>query len=278
MKKSIIIICSIVFLAFSSVAIVYLNQGDYTLQHSEQQNTKSTDDPSSVNNSNGSNTKRFISRMFDNEPAFHLAIESRFNATISKEKLLSATSIHNLVPKGSTDGILSFADLKISKLVNEDLRMEVGNSGKLNASQLALLHSLDYSNNFSVESIVTRKNETSGEIEVESFVYYITVVPETEAFYEGSKADLINYFQKNSVNLTAGIKSEEFSPGKVRFTITKYGKIDKVEWESTSGNTAIDLKMLELLKELPGNWTPATNAKGEKVDQELILSFGSVGC
>jgi hypothetical protein len=33
-----------------------------------------------------------------------------------------------------------------------------------------------------------------------------------------------------------------------------------------------------LANNLPGKWQPAENAKGEKVDQVLVLSFGIVGC
>ena len=28
----------------------------------------------------------------------------------------------------------------------------------------------------------------------------------------------------------------------------------------------------------PRAWQPAENAKGEKVDQELVISFGAMGC
>ena len=36
--------------------------------------------------------------------------------------------------------------------------------------------------------------------------------------------------------------------------------------------------MIELIYKIPGTWQPAENAKGEKIDQELVLSFGLMGC
>ena len=39
-----------------------------------------------------------------------------------------------------------------------------------------------------------------------------------------------------------------------------------------------DKKMIELITNLPGKWAPAENQKGEKVDQELVISFGLMGC
>ena len=277
MKKSVIILSS-VLLAFSSVAIVYLNQGNSTFQNQQERNTERKELPEMPANFKVINPDYLKRRLNVDHQEFHLAIESRFNATISKEKLETALSIHNLVPKGSTDGIRSFQNVKISKLVKEDMRIELGNNGKLNPNQMDLLRSLAYSDNFCVEATIQRENELTGEIKQDFFVYYITVVPETESSYEEGHDALLNHFRTKSEPLTAGIKVDELQAGKVRFTITKEGKIDAVEWESTSGNTEIDLRMLELLNELPGKWIPATNAKGEKVDQELILSFGSMGC
>jgi len=36
--------------------------------------------------------------------------------------------------------------------------------------------------------------------------------------------------------------------------------------------------MIKLIKNLPGDWKPAENYKGELMDQELVVSFGLMGC
>lgn len=277
MKKGVIIL-SIVLLAFSSVAIVYLNQGDSIREKQHEPYLDEDELPSAQSNFSVIPSNHLKNKLISDVQGFQLAIEPRFNSTITKEKLETALSIHNLVPKGTTEGILSFQNVKISKLVKEDMRVELGINGKLNRNQLDLLHSLAYSDNFCVEASIQRENEHTGEIEHEFFIHYITVVPKTEATYVDGHDALINHFRTKSEPLTAGIKMDELQQGRVRFTITKYGKIDTVEWESTSGKTEIDLRMLEILQELPGKWIPATNANGENVDQELILSFGSIGC
>lgn len=275
MKKSVIIL-STVLLAFSSAAIVYLNQGKSDLSNEQEVLSEREELPSTYVHVITPNTLK--NKFASEDQGFYLAIDSRFIATISKEKLQRATSIYNLVPEESTKGIVSFEDVKISKLVKEDMRTESGKNGKLNPDQLQLLQSFDYSNNFCVEAMMNRKNENTGEMEKILFVYYITVVPETETSYEEGQTALISYFKKRTEALTIGKESNEFQAGKVRFTVTKDGKIDAIELESTSGNSAIDQTMLDSLKDLPGNWTPATNTKGEKVDQQLVLSFGSMGC
>jgi hypothetical protein len=36
--------------------------------------------------------------------------------------------------------------------------------------------------------------------------------------------------------------------------------------------------MIELVKAIPGTWEAATNSNGDKVEQELVFSFGTIGC
>ena len=36
--------------------------------------------------------------------------------------------------------------------------------------------------------------------------------------------------------------------------------------------------MIQLIKNTPDQWVPAENEKGEKVEQELVVSFGLMGC
>jgi hypothetical protein len=40
----------------------------------------------------------------------------------------------------------------------------------------------------------------------------------------------------------------------------------------------LDKEVLELIVKMPGNWEPAENANGEKVEQELVFAFGIIGC
>ena len=51
-----------------------------------------------------------------------------------------------------------------------------------------------------------------------------------------------------------------------------------VKLDGASGYLSINNRMIELINKAPGKWNPAENAKGEKVDQELAVSFGLRGC
>ena len=56
------------------------------------------------------------------------------------------------------------------------------------------------------------------------------------------------------------------------------GAVEQVKLERSSGYPAIDKVMIELIQNAPHKWSPATNAQGEAVDQELVISFGQLGC
>ena len=67
-------------------------------------------------------------------------------------------------------------------------------------------------------------------------------------------------------------------PGKVFFTVTTTGEIENIKVVQTSGYDSLDEKMVDVIKSLPSNWTSAKDANGTPVDQELVVSFGKMGC
>lgn len=67
-------------------------------------------------------------------------------------------------------------------------------------------------------------------------------------------------------------------PAKLYFTVTKDGAISNVSLDRISGYVPMDEAMIDLLKNVPGSWQPAENAEGEKVDQELVITFSMSGC
>ena len=107
---------------------------------------------------------------------------------------------------------------------------------------------------------------------------YLAVVPEKQAEYEGGKDALMEYLEENSKEARASIQMDELQPFKLFFTVTKKGTIENVKLDGTSGYLSINNTMIELITKAPGKWKPAENSKGEKVDQELVVSFGLMGC
>jgi len=65
---------------------------------------------------------------------------------------------------------------------------------------------------------------------------------------------------------------------KLYFTINTDGEVSNIYQDDDCGFDKIDRAMLELLKNLPGKWVTAENAACQKMEQELVISYGLVGC
>lgn len=211
-------------------------------------------------------------------PDLFYGIDNRYVTSITKEKLHNAKSIIDILPTKATQSRESYQNARVSILYNDTETTEVGNGEVLNAAQLELLQSTDYSNNISVSSIGSKKNASTGELEEDSLIYYITIIPEKVAEFTGGHDALIAYLKENSKDKIAIIKEDKLQPGKVSFTVTKKGTIANVKLTSTSGYTSVDNALIDLITDMPANWQPATNSSGDKVDQELVFFFGLQGC
>ena len=210
-------------------------------------------------------------------------IDSRFMATISKENLHKATSVVDVVPKESEWSKVSFLNMTVAVLQDGGEIHEVGDNEVFNEDQIKLLQSIDYSTHFYLKGRGKRKGagpdglKDNKEDEFD-FAYYLTVIPEKEAEYTAGYDALITYLKRKSKEATAIIEQDKIQPGRVNFTVTKTGAIENVLLDSSSGYPSVDKKMVGLISNLPKKWNPATNSKGEKVDQELVFFFGVQGC
>jgi hypothetical protein len=204
-------------------------------------------------------------------------VDSRFLATITKENLNKATSVLDIVPKKAKGWWkTSFHTVTISILQEGAEIQETGNNKTLNASQIKLLKTTNYSTNFYIKARGYDTHPETGRME--DYAYYFTIIPEKEAAYISGHSVLINYLKENSKDKTVIIKKDKLKSGKVSFTVTKKGLVSNVKLISTSGYPTIDKVLLELITKIPGKWEPAENHKGKKVDQELVFSFGRRGC
>lgn len=216
---------------------------------------------------------------------FVYKVESRFNATITKEDLHSAKTIIDILPDDATTTLSDYQTVKVVLLGDGNETAEAGIDEVLNTAQLSLLQTADYSTDFYIRANCKNsspgcRSKAVGPLYSEDYdlVYYLSVIPEKEAEYKGGKTALIDYLKQGSSEEVANRKAGNVLPGKVRFMVSRTGEIGKVKLESSCGHTPIDDKMIELIQSMPGGWEPAANTNGEKVDQELIFSFGILGC
>ena len=204
-------------------------------------------------------------------------VESRFMTTVTKEKLHHAKSILDIVPEEANWKAKNFRTVTVGVLQKgSDDILVMGNNKMLDAGQTMLLKTTDYSSDILVRCGTQEVYDMTGRVETD--VYYMTVVPENEATYAGGHEVLIEYIKEQSKAATAIITQDKLKAGKVRFTITKNGAINNVHLESTSGYDSVDENLIDIVRNMPGNWNPATNSKGEGVQQELVFFFGLMGC
>lgn len=166
-------------------------------------------------------------------------------------------------------------------IVIDDKRSEIretGNSNALNDAQLNLLRSSAVSTNFVVKTEYEFKNNLTGKSEFSYNTPHLTIVPEKQAEYLLGKKALLSFLKNHNKENTANLDEDKLQPAKLYFTVSKDGSITDKHLDRTSGFKNIDKTMIDLMDQLPSTWIPAENAKGEKVDQELVVSFGMVGC
>ena len=253
MKKSILIItAAIIALSFS--AFSYINW----------------------NNSNGGIVKT-INKLEDSE--FFYDLGPRFDG-VTKGELAKAESILDFLSEAQAPPVESFKSVTII-IVDHERPTNIRVSGVddiLTEKQLDLLQSADYSTHFSVRAEYKGINEESGVLDDKKFNPYLTIVPEKQAIYINGKESLLQYLRANNKKNLIYLEKDKIRPAMLKFVVNKDKTISNIRMSNHSGYPSMDETMIDLLRNAPGQWAPAENAKGEKVDQELVISFGMVGC
>ena len=201
---------------------------------------------------------------------------------IKKATIDKVNSLADFLDK---DVIASIERIKsVAVIIYEDEQRtdtrEIGYSLKFTPAQLNLLRSSNYSTNFLIKAEYQEINSTSGMFENNYASPHLTIVPEKQPQYSEGKEALKIFLRDNSLEARnqAQVEPEKLKPAKLFFTVTKEGRIEHVRLDRSSNYPTVDNKMINLIKNTPGTWIPAENYKGEKVDMELVVSFGLMGC
>ena len=168
MKKSILIFCAVI-MTFSLMAFGYMNLSETTTIKEKTVSKKME-----IVNSNFSNP--WNTEATDIDLIYN--VESRFIATITKADLDKARSIVDILPQKATESVLSFEDVRISILSENNLsaeKTEEGENSILTIAQISLLQSVDYSTNIRIECYGKKKNLFDGKLISNKIIYYMTI-------------------------------------------------------------------------------------------------------
>jgi len=269
MKKSLIVIAVVI----STLSLTAYSYSNFEKPKTIKQTQK---------NDSGVNIKfDILSSIRKNQDFdFIYNVQSRFNTTISKEKIQNAKTIIDLLPKEATENLETFTNVLVAKtiLVKDKDIEEWGENENLNNNQKKLLENLNYSENYYINADCVKKNTTNGTLESYRLVYYLTIVPEREAQYLMGQDALIDYLKEGSKKEASSTTKDNLKPGQINFTVSPEGLVYKVEISNSSNYEKLDEKMIELITNMPGLWKPASNFKGENIDQELVFFYGMQGC
>lgn len=269
MKKKIIILCA-VFITLSITAFNVINKKASGIDALDTSETKKI----AVNTKTTKASAESISDVFVYD------IGPRF-APVKMETVKNATSIYDFIDRKNLQWMktLKSVNLIIIEGERQSEIQAIGYTEDLTQEQIKILKAADYSSHFNIRAEFEEINQNTGILEDRHDSPHLTVVPEKQAKYSQGIKALKSFLRDNTMLVRAGIDQEKLQAAKLYFTVTKTGEIENARLDRTSNYPLLDAKMIELLMEAPGVWQPAEDIKGDKIDQELVVSFGSsMGC
>lgn len=208
---------------------------------------------------------------------FFLGVRPRFLHTLTKEHLTTVRELEDLLPKDAPKLADAFYNVKLGVFQNGEEVIVESENQEFNSSQLELLSTADYSGDIHVYANYEVK-KSDGQVKEDYLSYYITVTPEKEAELNGGMESITDFIRKECKKEIASVHVDQLMPGKIEFVVSKAGILENYTLLESSGNERLDSKILDALRQFKGNWVPAQNAKGEKIEQLFVLSFGLQGC
>ncbi|WAC02471.1 hypothetical protein N7U66_01805 [Lacinutrix neustonica] len=167
--------------------------------------------------------------------------------------------------------------IKDDKTFNQQ---ELGYTTDLTPKQLALLKTPNATLDFYIRIAFTAINLQTGQIEDTFDSPHYSVVRDTQATYANGKKALLAFLRTRGQEavIIEKVEARKLQPAKLHFTVTKHGTLDHIRLDRSSNYPKIDQLMIDLIQQTPDHWIPAKNIKGEQVNQELVVSFGLLGC
>jgi TonB family protein len=226
-----------------------------------------------------SNTQRIEKPQINIFSDFIYDVGPRFGA-IKKNDLDKATTFSDLFNKDQAQQIRSYTAVSISILKGEMEinKKETSLSDVLTPAQIKLLQTAPYGSNLKIRADYQEKNTATGQLQANHSTPYLTIVPEKQATYLDGMDVLKKYLKDSSEDVRKNVDPEKLQPAKLFFTVTKNGTVENIKLDRPSGYPIVDKTMIELINKTQKSWKPAENLQGDKVDQELVVSFGLLGC
>jgi TonB family protein len=204
-------------------------------------------------------------------------IHGFYKRSIKKAKLEHANSISDYIDGYATNWIKDYKSVEIMTTVNGKTKKATGSNETLNSEQKNLLISADAASDIITNVHYNYINSVTGKVQDKMISITLTLVPDVEASYTEGDQKMKKYLKANVLDKLQGLNTEDIQDSQAMFTINEEGEIINAKVIKSTGDSGIDLIMLNALRNM-SKWKPAENSNGIKVRQDFKLSLGKDGC
>ena len=219
----------------------------------------------------------FLSNGFSQDLSY--TVHGKYKHPITKEKLIDARSMSDLIPYYPSSWIDSYISAEISAISSGNTLTAASPNDIFSEEQINMLSSLDFGDEIIINIKYRLKSTITNEGGNGNMNYSATVVPETEAEYSDGYEQLKQYIKHNAIDKISVEDTKDLQQAVVRFTVNEEGKIAGAQISKSSGIPGVDKLLLEVINDMP-EWKPASDSQGAKVKQEFefTLSGANDGC
>lgn len=207
----------------------------------------------------------------------NIDVRATYSNPLKEESLHGVQLLNDFMPYYPKNWIHDYISVEISTSSNGKLMKASSANNRLSEEQKNILEKAELATNVIVNVKYRMKNPITHVLEDNQMLVSYTIVPEVEAEYAGGKQQVLQYLKDHGIDRISKSAPEEFQKGAVVFTINEDGDVTNAKISMTSGDSKIDMLLLDLINGMP-KWKPAKNEKGMAVKQEFEFSFGIGGC
>ena len=205
-------------------------------------------------------------------------VRGTYKRPIAKETLNVANTVSDINPGYPSSWIARYFSVEILATCNGIVMKALSANDTLSNEQKNILKMADLGTDIVVDVKYSTNNSSKDDLDVKVINFSYSLIPETEAQYQGGYQNLKQYLKENAIDKISKPFTNQLFQTIVRFTVNEDGQVVNAHLTKASEDKNIDKLLLETISNMP-NWKPAENAKGVKVKQEFELMVGqNIGC
>ena len=207
----------------------------------------------------------------------NFSIHGAYTKAIKQEKLISATTLADLITGYPASWITDYLATEILVSSGDDIQRSVGTNDTLTMHQKEIIAGAHLDADIVLDVAYRYKNSITGQMDLRTLHYTATVVPEIEATYTGGAVAMNDYLKANTLQPFPDSVTRLKNQMLISFIVSETGAINNVKLTTSSGYPDTDRVLLEAITRMPA-WKPAEDRDGHKVKQEFEFTLGNIGC